>query len=88
MFSAITDIERLLKICKLQEEALKTIQAREGATMLGHCCVHNTCRETFDSDGNEYGCSHQYGVLRGFSECASEARQARAEVDKIAKGEG
>lgn len=59
-------------------EALKSIAEKKNMTMLGDCCVEKTCRPAYDRAGQDMGCTHRYGVNRGYAECAGEALAALA----------
>lgn len=53
-------------------EALREIEAKKSQTLLHRCCVDNACEKASSDDGRiEANCTHQLGVNRGFSECAS-----------------
>lgn len=66
------DIEKCLARIARLEAALKEITEKDGMTMLGECCPTRFCSPHTEG----HACTHQYGVARGFSECASIARTA------------
>jgi hypothetical protein len=57
-------------------EALEEIAKREGMTQLHDCCVDRSCVPVFFDSEKVGHCLFQYGVNRGFNECASDARAA------------
>lgn len=68
---------------------LKDIQAKAEMTMLSDCCVDKTCRPAYAHDGKQVAyCTHQYGVNRGYSECASMSSDALAAFRKLADARG
>jgi len=76
-------IPKLLKERAVLIEALELIKTKAGMTLLSDCCVDKNCRPAYDCNGTFVSsCQHQWGVARGYSECASEASDALDEVSK------
>jgi len=58
------------------KEALESIKSRDGMTMLSDCCVDKTCIPAFVDHKQMSVCQYQWGVARGYSECAGVAESA------------
>jgi hypothetical protein len=57
-------------------QALQEIANREGMTQLHDCCADRSCVPVFFDAEQVAHCLFQFGVNRGFNECASDARAA------------
>jgi hypothetical protein len=76
-----SDLERLRVENARLREALELIAKREGMTQLHDCCVDRSCVPVFFDAEKVANCLFQYGVNRGFNECASDARAALREKE-------
>ena len=84
--NALPEIIQALKQGEKMREALQSIESKGGYTLLSDCCVDKTRKPAFDHNGEQVSfCTHRYGVSRGYSECADEARQTLSECEEKEK---
>lgn len=76
--------------CGRLRNALQSIAEREGFTQLAECCVNHTCAHHYEDGERLANCAFQWGVARGYNECARTAKDALAEpaAGKKEKGDG
>ena len=64
------------------KSALELIASYKGKTNLAECCVEKTCTPHYEDGEKIAHCKFQFGVARGFNECASIAEQALKETQE------
>ena len=67
--------EAQAEVARLRE-TLERIANCAGKTQLADCCVTKTCTGHYEGGERVSYCAFQYGVARGFNECASDAKEA------------
>lgn len=82
------DVDTALMALEECVTALEQIKQHKGNTNIGTCCVFQHCQPVYEDNEKIANCSFQYGVNRGFNECAFPAEDALTKVRTLMGGGG